>query len=197
MNHLKSFLTKHRKLLIFTFLFFAVLLFSLTAITHRYGPYHGKVVDAETDAPIEGAAVYMVFTTKSPNPGGATWQYAGAAETLTDAHGEFELTYRALVFHPFSLWEYLPTQQVFKPGYGMFPKHKSTSITPEPDACCIPEEQYVTIRLPKLKTKEERIENLSSVSPGPFDVPYIKRKHFTELESQERINLGFSPLGEQ
>ena len=197
MDHIKNFLTKHRKLVIFSLLFFIILPFSLTAITHKYGPYRGKVVDAESGKPIEGAAVYMVFTTKSPNPGGATWHYAGAAETLTDANGEFELTYRAFVFHPFCLWEYLPLQQIFKPGYGIFPMHKSSSITPEPDPYFIPEKQFVTIRLPKLKTKEERIENLYWIRPGPSDVPYEKRKHFNKLENQERINLGFSPLGEQ
>jgi len=195
MLHIKGFLTKHRKLVFFAMLFVVVLPFTLTAITHNYGPYRGNVVDTETGVPIEGAAVYMVFSTKSPNPGGATWRYAGAAETLTDAHGEFELTYRALVFHPFSLWEHLPIQQVFKPGYGMFPKHKSTSITPEPDACCIPEEQYVTIRLPKLKTKEERITNLRHVDLWTNEVQYKKRKHITELENKETADLGFKPAG--
>lgn len=195
MNHIKNFLTKHRKVVIFAVLFFVVLPFAVTAITHKYGPYRGKVVDAETGESIEGAVVYMVFTTKSPNPGGATWHYAGAAETLTDADGEFELTFRAFVFHPFSLWDYLPIQQVFKPGYGMFPMHRSTSITPEPDACCIPEEQYVTIRLPKLQTKEERITNLDHVDLWSSEVPYKKRKHITDLENKETVDLGFKPAG--
>jgi len=194
-DHIKNFLTKHRKLVIFSLLFFIILPFSLTAITHKYGPYRGKVVDTETEEPIEGAVVYMVFNTQSPNPGGVTSHYAGAAETLTDANGEFELTYRAFVFHPFCLWEYLPLQQIFKPEYGMFPRHKSSSITPEPDPYFIPEKQFVTIRLPKLKTKEERITNLHHVDLWTSEVPYKKRKYITELENKETIDLGFKPEG--
>ena len=188
---IKKFIKNHKKLVIF-----ALLVFLVTAITNKYGPYTGKVVDAETGEPIEGAAVYMVFRTQSPNPGGSTGHYAGAAETLTDANGEFELSYRAIVFHPFCLWDPWPSQLVFKPGYGTFPGHKGANILPEKRKMPgIPEKQYVTISLPKLTTKEQRRDTLISVYLRRGSVPYKKRKHITELYKKEDIFLDNYPVG--
>jgi len=171
-------------------------MFTVTAITNKYGPYIGKVVDAETGEPIEGAVVYMVFFTQSPNPGGSTGHYAGAAETLTDVNGEFELTYRAFVFHPFCLWDHMPVRQVYRPGYGHFPGHIESRISSEKGTITgIQEEQYVTISLPKLKTKKQVRDNLSHVYSRSHLVPYKKRKHFTDLRNQERIYLRYGPAG--
>ena len=56
-----------------------------------YGPYCGKVVNAETKAPIEGAAILVVFYSSEPSTAGSTSRYADAFETFTDKNGEFRI----------------------------------------------------------------------------------------------------------
>ncbi|MFT5699730.1 MAG: hypothetical protein ACI8ZB_002596 [Desulforhopalus sp.] len=188
---IKKFLGRHKVLTTLV-----VLLFLVTSITHKYGPYIGKVVDAETGEPLEGVVIYREFYTNSPNPGGATGHFAGAAETLTDANGEFELSYRAFVFHPFCLWDPWPILMIFKPGYGVYPKHRASFSVPEnKEGFALPEGEYVTVNLPQLTTREERSVNQSSVHFRSDLVPYEKRKHITDLKNQERAYLGFQPVG--
>ncbi len=58
----------------------------------RYdGPYEGKVVDADTSAPIEGVVVLGVWYKEEPNVAGATSTFYDARETLTDEKGEFKI----------------------------------------------------------------------------------------------------------
>lgn len=190
LRRIKEFIKKHKILTGFTLLF---LLF--TAITNKYGPYMGKVIDAETGEPIVGAVVYMVFYTQTPHPAGSWGHYAGAVEALTDINGEFKFSYRAFTFHPFSFWDPWPIQEVYKPEYVIFPGKigdKKATILPEKRRMPgIPEKQYVIIKLPKLETRKERL----SVSPDlrNFYVPYKKRQHITDLYNQERVNLGLTP----
>lgn len=191
LTSIKQFLSRHKILTTI-----AVVVFLLTAITNNFGPYIGRVVDAETGEPLEGAVIYREFYTNSPNPGGVSSHYAGAAETLTDVNGEFNLSYRAFVFHPFCLWDPLPTLVVFKPGYGVYPRHDRSFLVPENTRDWdLPEGEYVTVNLPKLTTKKERRENLYSVRFRSDLVPYEKRKYVTDLTNQENAYLGFDPVG--
>lgn len=184
---IKNFVRNHKKLLIFL-----LLIFLFTSITNKYGPYSGKVVDAETGAPIAGAVVFMTFYTAGPpHPGGSTSHYAGAAEAVTDDNGEFKLSYRAFVFHPLCFWD-TPWQQVFKPGYGVWPDHIKSRIMPEKrKGSGIPERQYVTIKLPKLQTREEQRRSLLRVS---LRGPYSNRISLTKSVNQGRIYLGIPPI---
>ena len=43
---------------------------SACTISHEYGPYMGKVVDKETGKVIEGAVVFMTFSTSTGTAGG-------------------------------------------------------------------------------------------------------------------------------
>lgn len=163
------------------------------AVTHKYGPYIGEVVDGQTGKPIEGAAVHIQFVTVSPTPGGGSSKYAGAIECLTDKNGTFNLSYRAKTFRMFSLWNTQPNITVFKPGYGAFPVYKGTSITPKPERCCIEEGLFGTIRLPKLKTDKDRKRNLGKMLVN-YSAPYKDIKNILNLKNQERIHLGLKPL---
>jgi hypothetical protein len=182
-----------------TTIFLLVLaLLSGCAVSHTFGPYKGKVVDAETEEPIEGAVLFMEFTTRTPNPGGATASFADAKEVLTDKNGEFFLEHTVTTLRPGQHWDPWPNAIVFKPGYGVFPgkgTRKGTSITPKPPKPSwgnIGENIYSIIKLPKLHTKEERNYVLLQVSVGS-EVPYEKRKNISELKRQERIYLGYKP----
>ncbi len=170
----------------------AVLIFLSTTITHKFGPYIGKVVDAETGNPLEGTAVHLSFYTQFGTPGGAASNYAGAIECLTDKNGEFNLSKRITKIRMLSLWFPAPDVTIFKPGYGVYPGHQGSSIDPKPEHkwSRIDENRYCVVRLPKLETDAERRETLSTV--GPL-VPIEDQKLIRTLENQERIYFGLKP----
>jgi hypothetical protein len=176
-----------KKVIKYSFLIlFTAFIVSITAIAHIFGPYMGKVVDLETGEPIDGAAVLMVFYTESFFASSA---YAGAVETLTDPKGEFRIPwYLALTFHPFSVWEPHGYVIIFRPGFGAYPDHKK-ALPRFKVGGTLPENEYVTIRLPLLKTLEERKDNLFYI-PG---IPERKMQNLLRLEGEERVSRGLKP----
>lgn len=154
----------------------------------------GRVVDAETEKPIEGAVVFMKCGSLSPTLAGSQYHYIDAKEVLTDSKGEFYIELRVTTLRPGHVWEY-PHFIIFRPGYGIFPDHPGSSvdIKIKDTSSFFPEGKYVTIKLPKLKTKDERLRNLASTGAG-YLVPYEKRKNLFRLENEESIALGLKPI---
>ncbi len=70
-----------------------VLLFSgCVSLVYYEGDYHGKVIDAETLQPIEGAVVLGVWSKGyHGTAGGPVHEYYDARETVTDKNGEFTI----------------------------------------------------------------------------------------------------------
>ncbi|MGV1100978.1 hypothetical protein ACUUL3_16405 [Thiovibrio sp. JS02] len=173
----------------------ALLVLSGCAVSHKYGPYMGQVVDAETEKPIEGAVIYMEFYTLSSNLAGLQSHFADTKEVFTDENGKFSLEYRVSTIRPGQVWDTLPRTYVFKPGYGVYPGYKGTKVFPKPqlDDGAIPKDKFVTISLVPLATKKERMENLSHLYISPL-IPYTKKNDILNLLDDERIYLGLTPL---
>ena len=182
-----------QKMKTFIALLLLLILFPATggcAITHKYGPYYGKVVDAETKEPIEGAAVLIVYKTEQYGLAGPVSHFADAQETITDKNGEFEISaIRINKLRIISGWERHPEVRIFKPGYGCYPKHRD--VRPVFDYGSLPANAYVTVELPKLRTKEERIVNYGCY-PSP-SVPKIKYRKLLHLINQDAVTLGLEP----
>lgn len=148
-------------------------------------PFEGKVIDADTKTPIEEAAVLAVYHGSTISVAGSNIYPVDAQETLTDANGEFKISAKTVWFGKVGGW---PEGNIiiFKPGYGTFPNHKqSESIGvnkswPPPNKCIVYE-------LPKLKTREERKDNLIFSRP---DIPYKKMRNFINLINEEYSDLG-------
>ena len=161
-------------------------------MVHRYGAFYGKVVDMETNEPLEGAAVLAVYYTESYGPAGAHTHYLDAQETVTDKNGEFKImpltvkTFRVL--HSFNPNVYFT---IFKPGYGCYPWHKNVKPIFVPNGT-LPVNQYVIIELPKLKTVSEKLAN--TMIPLSSKIPVEKYMKLNELINQEITNLGRSPI---
>ncbi|BBO72190.1 hypothetical protein DSCA_61200 [Desulfosarcina alkanivorans] len=145
----------------------AILMMSGCALPRTFGPYSGKVVDAENNAPIKGVAVAVWFSTKSPSMGGTVWKVADAVETLTDAKGEFTIPpHRIKLFKIMASWDDECQVSVFKPGYGAYPGNLKTYCSwKEKHPFFIPEEEHVTYYLPKLLIFDDRRENYV-ITPG-------------------------------
>ena len=150
------------------------------AITHKYGPYMGKVVEKETGKPIAGAVVFMKFMTVGIYE---VHKFAGAVEVLTNENGEFHIpVQRANTFQIGGAWDEDPSVIIFKPGYGAYPRHRKSGPLFIPNGS-IPENKHVTVKLPKLKTKEERKKNLRNI-PN-INAPSDKYKILRNFKSLE------------
>lgn len=173
-----------RRLIILATLFSIII--NGCAVVHHYDGYQGKIIDVDTKEPLEGAAVLAVFYTQQYGPAGSVSHYVDAQETVTDKNGEFRIpSFTATAFRPLQSFEPYGSFTIFKPGYGCFPSHRG--IKPEKwRKRILPTNTSVTIELPKLKTREERL-NVPAVN---FDIPFEKQQKFIELLNQELEWLG-------
>lgn len=173
--------------------------------------FKGKVIDAETKEPIEGAVVVVIYE-KYPiisGPGGGSASIINIKEFLTDKNGEFCAPSYITIIQPFSI-EADASFIIFRPGYGSFLWHR---VSP-PMELSIPAIQeffsgetgaqgeigwdykkdkkikvtFGIVELPKLKTREERLKAMPS--PVGEDSDYKKQKLFIQLLNEENKNLG-------
>ena len=168
-------------------------------ITQKFGPFYGKVVDAETGDPIQGAVVAIWFSTKSPSMGGTVWRFADAVETITDAKGEFRISSQRInLFRMMATWDDDYRISIFKPGYGAYPGNSNTySSLKKKRSFSIPEDEYIIFNLPKLSIIKERKENLFDIEePAGIDFNINKIPNLRRLESEERLNVGLQPYKE-
>lgn len=177
MNYLKTLL------LLSTLSFFS----SGCAIYHHYGPYYGKVIDAETKQPLEGAAVLAVYYTLSYGPAGSNSHYLDAQETVTDKNGEFKIpSLNSFTFRPLQSFEPYTWFTIFKPGYGCYPNHKKAKPMFLPNGS-LPANQYVVIEEPFVRneSKEERLKNAACLpSPSVPENKYLKLQGLLQIEYQ-------------
>jgi hypothetical protein len=160
--------------------------------------FNGRVIDAETKEPIEGAVVAVIYRWYPiiGTPGGVNSVEYDAKETLTNEKGEFHISTTFVVTGPFGVNPHVEFI-IFKPGYG---SHPGLNVRPldkmsqwaveqffyakavgEPGTIAEEGEEWVkykvtfgVVELPKLKTwKERRIR-----SSGLFPVlpPRLERK---------------------
>ena len=170
--------------------------------------FKGKVIDAETKEPIDGAVVVVTYSNHifrfMPESGSFIFD---VREALTDKEGDFYIPSYTTVIDPLA-WEEWARFIIFKPGYGSFPNYHVSppklGVNPEEffskgrigeegEIVWLSQKIKVTfgvVELPKLKTREERIKAL----PGPVGEfsDRKKQKQFIRLLNEENKNLGFS-----
>lgn len=101
--------------------FFTAQAFAGWLIFHKPA-YKGKVIDAETKEPIEGAVVVAMYY-KHPiisGPGGGSASIIHIKEVLTDEKGEFYIPSYTTIIGPNSV-EAFAAFIIYKPGYVAYP----------------------------------------------------------------------------
>jgi hypothetical protein len=154
------------------------------------GPYRGKVIDAETKEPIEGAVVVAVWVRNVFGIVQSNEVFAEAKETLTDKDGEFMIPgYKwTSIFFYFGIQP--PRIYIFKPGYGFFPRYQASPNPKQNNAALLePFKTHAVVELPRLKTREERL-NVFHGYWLPTLVPHEKVPNFINMENVEGKNLG-------
>jgi len=168
-----------------------ILLATLTcAYGIRYdGPYSGRVIDADTGAPVEGVVVLGVWNTEQITPGGAVHNFHDARETVTDKNGEFEIPGMGLKI----LSNVTPMDVlIFKAGYehigmGSWVSLKEDLILRKKIKW---EGKKAIIPLKKLPLDERKKKG----PPTRPSIPVERMQILTKEISKERIALGLSPF---
>lgn len=179
--------------------------------------FKGRVIDAETKAPIEGAVVVVIYEKHSliSGPGGGYSSVIKTKETLTDQKGEFHFSSYTTVIQPNSIEDYARFT-IYKPGYGSFPNLQivPSALTPVDEQVFFSKEigssgelemwvkeekgpelrmskvTFGLVRLPKLLTREER---LRAIPTSPTDIRSQELPLLFKAINEERKRFG---LGE-
>lgn len=169
---------------LFLFVIFILIASPGCAIYHHYGEYYGKVVDAETKEPLEGAVVLAEYITwQWGSPGGEVPSFLDAQEAVTDKNGEFKIpALKAFAFRPLNTFNHNPYFMIFKPRYKCY--EGSVKFYPN---YTLPVDTNVFIEMQELRTKEERLKNTGCY---PGTVPYRKMKKLVDINNIENADLG-------
>lgn len=132
------------------------ILFSFGSASNSWAQtYRGKVVDAETGQPLEGAVFVIVWSKKPRVTMDGPEYFHSAKEALTDAKGEFFVDGSpGIDWNPFTYIVKNPSVGIFMPGYGPFPTGHMKEI-PREEMVKSMIGAGVVIKLPKLKTQQE------------------------------------------
>ncbi len=156
------------------------------------GPWKGRVIDAETKQPIEGAAVVAVRHKSKASPAGQLTSFLEAKETLTDKNGYFIIPAYKPINIPLFREIRIPKFTIFKPGYGPFPWWQ---VTPKKgDLRRVFDKEGMVVELPNLKSKELRLAARRDAEPDG-DIPFNKIKNLIILLDQEDKYLGIQSRG--
>jgi hypothetical protein len=154
------------------------------------GPYSGRIIDAETNKPIEGVVVDATWHRGYPNVAGSSSKYYDTRETLTDKNGDFNIPGMGMLF--FSTID-KPIITIFKAGYD--------EVGPTPWQAFDPKnigqfrgrithhEGQLKVKLRQLSMDERKHRHVDSPS---VDAPNKKKKLFIIQRNQEMIEIGNS-----
>jgi len=164
-----------------------VILIAVTC-TYAKGPWRGRVIDAETKQPIEGASVVAVWEKEWAGLGaGAISKFLDANETITDKNGDFEIPWKYFLSVPYFRKIDGPYFTIYKPGYGSFPWHQ---VSPSHDLVAVFEGSGATVELPKAKNNYERLKFMQHAEL-PIDAPDTCVPILKRLKENESKVLGY------
>ena len=204
--------------------FISALLFNMVTVTYSHAlwwmVYHkpsfqGKVIDAETKEPIEGAVVVVTYSKKAIRIGPESVSIiVDVKESLTDKDGIFHIPSYTTIIDPFS-WSKEVTLIIFKPSYGSFPhgrvyppkgmetryeeffsgeigEVKEVWITEPWKVGADHKKEKVTfgiVELPQLQTREERLKAKNSADIFGADFSTKELPLLYKAISEENKNL--------
>lgn len=158
--------------------------------------YRGKVVDAQTGEPLEGAVIAIVWYKKPVITMNGPQYFHSAKEGFTDSNGEFSVDGSpGIDWNPLTYIKERPYIAIFKPGYGPFPTgYFRERPTQEIEKALV--EEGAVIRMPALRTEQEKTQYGSPTAMRiPPDIPYEEIPNLIRLINVHRKSLGFSPIG--
>jgi len=159
------------------------------------GPYKGRVIDAETKKPLEGAVVLAVWQRVSAGVVQKAYGFLDAEEVLTDSNGRFVVGKDAPASWIPGTWVHGPDITIFYPGYGFYPRYHASPPMPLGGTemlLKLMEKEELVIELPLLKTRKERLQVQDGVLSSR--IPDGKMPDLIRLVNLERQRLGLGAV---
>lgn len=176
--------------------------------------YHGRVIDADTKLPIDGAVVVASWSEERGTMAGGTSRLHDVKETLTDKNGDWSINgpkgtsseflsdvYSILTFITGAYYTEPPEFIVFKPGYCAWKEGFGIEVCNNKMKTYNGTVEHINIgeivELPKLMSRGDRLRNLpdyiyDSGSAMKHNEILKNQKEFIRLLQEERKNLGLS-----
>jgi hypothetical protein len=149
------------------------------------GPYKGKVVDAGTGQPIEGAVVNGTWYKIDPTPAGRSSTYYDSKEMLTDKNGEFKIAGQGLLVLSKIDWMDLI---IFKAGYKELSSSMWEGLQESKGGGMVSwDGDRLTVKLRRMTLEERR----HRFTPMPLGGPDNKSKLLRKESNKEMIELGY------
>ena len=146
------------------------------------GPYAGRVVDAETNQPLEGAVAYGVWYRLHGTPAGASSEYYDSYEMLTNKNGEFHIPGQGLLILSNIDWMYLG---VFKAGYAQITTNPWRGLKKSKSGRFIWEGDKLTIKMKRLSMEERRKRIVDFPSSPNKQQKLLRTEH-----NKENVEIG-------
>ena len=160
----------------------------LSPLPYRYlDTFSGKVIDAVSKKPIQGAVILAVYYKESLSIAGSNSFVVDGQETLSDDQGEFLIPRKIRLFPLFRGYTE-GNLIIFKPGYGAFPKHKMSTAVGV-NKSWPPPKKYIVYELPKLESLQARVKTVLGLRVK-YDLQFSKQTIIIE-----KINNEFKYLG--
>ena len=159
----------------------AVRALAVEPIPREWGPFRGQVVDLETEQPIAGAVMLVVWL-EVYGFGFAGHRFYDAREAVTDADGRFEIP--KLTVPPWKVGVQAPSFHLFAPGYEPY----TDIVTPVSGRVFI---EPTVSQMRRLKSRGDRLRNLDGYPPS---IPAAKMPHMLGRVNSERQSLGLKPI---
>jgi hypothetical protein len=159
-------------------------------LDHPRGPYRGQIVDAQTKAPLPGAVVVALWRRDRVYPFQVNSEHFAVRETVTDSEGNFVMDVRDIEDGAPRRTR-KPEFLIFLPGYGAFPNRHTS---PQGFIAEIFYGSGSTVEVPRLESRRERLDNLSTASPYRFSkAPLRDLPKLMKAVDEERAALGLDP----
>ena len=154
------------------------------------GPYRGKVIDADTRAPIVGAVVVARWSRDRIGPFHSVMEHYAVREVLTDADGAFLIEAKAIEERAPKRTRY-PEFLIFMPGYGSYPRFQKA---PTGFTGGVFEGAGVLVELQRLESLEDRRRHLLRVNPMNYaNEPFTEVPELMKKIDEERVSIGLTP----
>ena len=180
-------------------LFFALVLMmflgaSLAEMTLA-ATYSGKVVDAETGKPLQGAVIVVVWYKKAIYSMDGPEYFHNARETLTDREGNFSMdASEGINWNPLT-WIETPRIAVYHPGYWPLSDAYPREFR-DPYGMDDAMKKGAVVKLPKLKTDEELRKFADLTSSVSMGAPRERIPNLLRAVNVQRAMLGLKLLPE-
>ena len=173
--------------------------FSINPIAHAK-TFSGRVIDADTQEPIEGAVVVVYWhEARRTSICDLSTRLKDVKETLTDKNGEWSVTgpaggentissYLSLITGMYYTME--PEFIIFKPGYCCWPEGFAIDACKGKLKSSGPGEimEGKTLELPRFRREKDRVRNIPGIAAGENALE--KQKELIRLINEESRNLG-------